>query len=78
MKYRFLTFELDTDRFDLIKNGKQVDIQPQALAILMMLVQNHDHLVHKQDIFTKLWGGRSVSASALSRQPIIRKPLCGC
>tara|TARA_R110000868_G_scaffold63877_12_gene192301 strand:+ start:135 stop:299 length:165 start_codon:yes stop_codon:yes gene_type:complete len=54
MKYRFLNLELDTDRFDLIKNGKQVDIQPPALAILMMLVQNHDHLVHKPDIFTKL------------------------
>jgi TolB-like protein/Tfp pilus assembly protein PilF len=68
MKYRFLNFELDTERFDLSRNGKKVDIQPRPLAILSMLVQNGDHLVLKQDIFSTVWQGRSISEGALSSQ----------
>ncbi|AMO72104.1 winged helix-turn-helix domain-containing protein [Sphingorhabdus sp. M41] len=68
MKYRFLNFELDPERFELFQNGEKVVIQPQALAILLMLVQNQGNLLPKQDMLRQLWAARTISDSALSSQ----------
>ncbi|CAO1653925.1 winged helix-turn-helix domain-containing tetratricopeptide repeat protein [Parasphingorhabdus sp. NYA22] len=68
MKYRFLEFELDAERFDLLRKGEKVAIQPQTLAILSMLVNNHDKLMLKEELVQHLWNGRNISDSALSSQ----------
>lgn len=77
MKYRFLNFELDAERFELLKNGGKVIIQPQALAILSMLVRNRENLVLKQDMLLQLWGGRTISDSALSSQIKVLRRILG-
>ncbi|WP_321323166.1 winged helix-turn-helix domain-containing protein [uncultured Parasphingorhabdus sp.] len=68
MKYRFLHFELDTERFELLRRGEKLLIQPQALAILGILVRNHGKLVRKEELVRQLWNNRSISDSALSSQ----------
>ncbi|NRD90088.1 hypothetical protein C8024_12385 [Sphingopyxis sp. BSNA05] len=68
MKYRFLHFALDTERFELLRKGKMVVIQPQAFAILTMLVEKRDKLMLKEELVRQLWSGRTISDSALSSQ----------
>lgn len=77
MKYRFLHFELDTERFDLRRKGEKVVIQSQTLAILSMLVRNSDKLMFKEDLIQQLWSGRTISDSALSSQIKILRQILG-
>tara|TARA_R110001606_G_scaffold301067_1_gene448731 strand:+ start:2348 stop:3910 length:1563 start_codon:yes stop_codon:yes gene_type:complete len=77
MKYRFLNFELDAERFVLLKNGERVVIQPQALAILSMLVLNAGNLVRKQHVILQVWQGRTISDSAMSSQIKILRRILG-
>ncbi|MCL6285748.1 winged helix-turn-helix domain-containing protein [Ruegeria sp. 2012CJ41-6] len=64
----FDAFELDPDLFELRKDGKPVVLEPRALELLLLLVQNAGRLVTKDEIFARVWDNRIVSDSALSSQ----------
>jgi len=66
MIYRFDEFVVDATAFEVLKAGKRVEIQPQVIELLILLVQNQDRAVSKDEIFGKIWKNRVVSDSALS------------
>ncbi|MGP1282968.1 MAG: winged helix-turn-helix domain-containing tetratricopeptide repeat protein [Parasphingopyxis sp.] len=68
MIYRFGDFELDPGRFELRQGGVPAVIQPQALELLVLLVEKHARLVSKDEIVDRVWRGRAISDSALSSQ----------
>lgn len=64
--YRFSGLELDTSRFQ-VRRGKEVlPVQPQVFDVLHYLVANHDRIVSKEELFSKVWSGRVVSEATLS------------
>lgn len=66
MRYQFDTFILDTDCFELARNSASVDLEPQVIELLSLLVQNSHRVVTKEEINEKVWRGRVVSEAALS------------
>jgi len=66
MIYRFKTFELDIDRFELRENGRLVPMEPQVFALLGLLVSNNDRMISKEEIMERIWNGRVISEAALS------------
>lgn len=64
--YRFETFELDPPRFELRESGQARRLEPQVLALLILLVGNCDRLVSKDEIVENVWNGRAISDSAIS------------
>ncbi len=66
MIYRFKTFELDTDRYELRDNQVPVPLEPQVFALLSLLVTNSDRMISKEEMIEQIWNGRVVSDSALS------------
>lgn len=64
--YRFEEFELDTAHFELRAAGTRVPVEPQVLSLLILLVQNLDRLVSKDELIEKVWDGRIVSESAVA------------
>lgn len=66
MRYHFNDFTLDTDRFELSKNGSNISIEPQVLELLSLLIANRNRMVSKDEINEKVWHGRFVSDAALS------------
>src|SRR5215510_8470595 len=64
--YRFESFELDTDRYELRREGKPVAVEPQVFAVLTMLVENRDRMLPREEIIEAVWAGRAVSDSVLS------------
>lgn len=66
MVYRFTSFELDTDRFELRKHGKAVAVEPQVFALLAFLVTHGQRMVPKGELVEQVWGGRAVSDAAIS------------
>jgi TolB-like protein len=66
MIFVFDQFELDARTAELRKAGKPVPLEPQVFALLLLLVENRDRLITKDEIIEKVWDGRIVSDSALT------------
>ncbi len=66
MIYRFDNFELDLARIELRKSGKPLAIEPQVFDVLLLLIENRERMVSKNEILEQVWNGRVVSESAMS------------
>jgi len=76
MVYRFDQFELDRSKAELRRRGEVVPVEPQVFALLLLLVENRDRLVSRDEVVEKVWDGRIVSESAVdSRVKSARRAL---
>lgn len=66
MIYRFGEYELDTDLYELRRDGEPCRLEPQVFDVLTYLVVNHDRVVSKDDLLENVWGDKYVSEAALS------------
>jgi TolB-like protein len=66
MKYIFADFELDTAAFELRRGGQRIAVEPQVLRLIVLLLENANRLVTRDEIIEQVWNGRIVSESALS------------
>ncbi|WP_428410114.1 winged helix-turn-helix domain-containing tetratricopeptide repeat protein [Hyphococcus sp.] len=66
MIYRFGDLELDARAMELRREGQAVAVEPQVFALLLLLVENRDRLVSKDEMVEKIWDGRAISDSALT------------
>jgi TolB-like protein len=76
MIYRFDDLELDRSKVELRRNGAVVPVEPQVFALLLLLAENRERLVSRDEIIEKVWDGRVVSESAIdSRVKSARRAL---
>ena len=68
MLRRFGDCELDTERFELRREGDPVAIEPRAMEILLTLLEESGRVVTKNELLDRVWGDRFVSESALTTQ----------
>ncbi|MEO1167960.1 MAG: alpha/beta fold hydrolase [Pseudomonadota bacterium] len=66
MTYRFDEFELDPAQFELRRGGDSLAAEPQVLSLLILLVENRERLVGKDEVIDKVWNGRIVSDAAVT------------
>src|ERR1700754_4666036 len=66
MVYRFGTFELDLARVELHADGELRSLEPQVFALLVLLIENRERLISKEEIIEKVWDGRIVSDAAIA------------
>ncbi len=64
--YRFESFELDTGRLELRRDGTVRPLEPQVFDVLAYLVANHDRAVGKEEIINHVWPGGFISDAALN------------
>ncbi|WNG84671.1 alpha/beta fold hydrolase [Mycobacterium sp. ITM-2016-00316] len=64
--WRFAEFVLDTQRYELRRDGQSVHVEPQVFDVLTQLVSHHDRFVTKEELFDSVWGGRFVGEAALT------------
>ena len=65
MIFRINECLIDTNAYEVRRNGKPVPVQPQVLDLLVLLLENRDRLVTKDEIIERIWHGRAVSDAAL-------------
>lgn len=76
MIYLFDEFALDRSRVELRRAGDLVPVEPQVYALILLLAENRERLVTRDEIIEKVWDGRIVSDSALdSRVKSARRAL---
>ena len=74
MQFLFGDQIVDTDRRELCRNLRPVDVEPQVLDVLIYLLENRDRVVSKDDLIASVWDGRLVSDATLtSRIYAVRK-----
>src|SRR3954454_2927233 len=66
MRYRFAGFELDDRQLTLTGPSGLVHVEPQVFEVLLHLLRHCDRVVSQQELYEAVWGGRFVSASALT------------
>ncbi|MEM8836779.1 MAG: winged helix-turn-helix domain-containing tetratricopeptide repeat protein [Pseudomonadota bacterium] len=57
---------VDTVNFEIRRLGQPVPVEPQVFDLLVLLIENRDRLVSKDEIVDRIWQGRLVSEAALS------------
>src|SRR6266700_157689 len=67
MQYVFGDYTLDVQRDELRDAAGVVQLDRQVFAVLAYLVQHHDRVVRRQELFEQLWPDRFVSDAALER-----------
>jgi DNA-binding winged helix-turn-helix (wHTH) protein len=76
MIFAFGKCQLDTDRYELSRDGVPCHVEPQVLDLLLYFLKNPGRLVTKAEIFETIWEGRCVSDSALSaRVSVLRRAI---
>ena len=61
MLYLFGDCALDTNRRELRREGRRVDVEPQVFDLLEFLIRSRDRVVSRDDVFAAVWHGRIVS-----------------
>lgn len=65
--YRFGEFTLDTTRGVLLRNQDEVNLRPQSIAVLQILLENHGQLVSKDELYDRVWSGKAVTDDSLTQ-----------
>ncbi|RWU21145.1 CadC-family transcriptional regulator [Pseudomonas alkylphenolica] len=66
MPYAFEDYVLDQERRELTWRGQVVAIGPQVFDLLLLLVDQRDRVVSKDELLDAVWSGRVVSESTIT------------
>lgn len=66
MAWRFGSYRLDPERFELSRNGEAVRAEPQVLSLLIYLVRNRHRMVPRDELLDAVWKNRSATEATLS------------
>jgi TolB-like protein/DNA-binding winged helix-turn-helix (wHTH) protein len=66
MIYLFGAFAVDTEAYEVRRDGSPVPVEPQVFDLLVLLIENNDRIVTRDEIIERVWKGRIVSDTAIS------------
>ena len=65
--YHFDNYTLNTATYELLHDGRVVELEPKLFQILSALVQKHPRVVTKEALLHDIWHDRVVTDNAISR-----------
>ena len=66
MPYRIGAYLIDPETYEIREDGRPVPVEPQVFDLLIMLIENRQRTVSKDEIIERVWKGRIVSDATLS------------
>ncbi len=66
MIFEFDDWELDTELYELRRNGEACKVEPQAFDLLHFLARNSERVVSRDEIVKEIWQGRIVTEATIS------------
>ena len=77
MIYRFANCLLDDERRELRVDGAPVHVEPQVFDVLLLLRENRDRVVGRDELIDAVWGGRIVSEATLGARIWLARHVVG-
>ena len=65
--YRFDEFTIDGPTMRLLRDGRDVTLEPKSLRLLLFLIENRNRLLTKDEILREVWSETAVTDNALTR-----------
>ena len=65
--YKFGSFELRVDRYELLRAGNPIRMEPKPLEVLAELLRHAGELVTKAELMETVWAERVVTESVITR-----------
>ncbi len=65
--YTFGIFQLNTQTIKLHRGDEELELEPQVFNTLQYLVENHDRVVTKDELFEEVWHGRTLTDHVITR-----------
>ena len=66
MIYQFNNIEIDTAKFILVSDGKEIPVEPQVFNLIVFLIENNDQIVTREELLNHVWQGRVVSDTSIN------------
>lgn len=66
MHFCFDNYELDTEKFELRRDGEILHVEPQVFDFLQYLIEHTEKVVTREEIIENVWSGRIVSDTTIS------------
>lgn len=66
MPYQFNNREVNEDHYQVKYQGKALPVEPKVFDLILYLIKHRDRIVSRDELFEKIWAGRSVSDTSLS------------
>lgn len=57
---------IDTDRYEVHRDGVRISVEPQVFDLILLLLDNREKVVTRDEIIARVWKGRIVSDAAIS------------
>ena len=74
--YEFGPFSLDAGKRLLLRAGEPVPMAPKVLETLLVLIENRERVLSKDELLSRVWGDTSVEEGGLTRNiSVLRKAL---
>ena len=65
--YQFEDVTVDSARFQALRAGVALDLEPKALEVLLFLIERRERLVLKEELLDGVWRDTFVTPNALTR-----------
>jgi TolB-like protein/DNA-binding winged helix-turn-helix (wHTH) protein len=66
MIYFVASSAIDTETFEVRRDGVRIPVEPQVFDLLLLLIENRDRMITRDEIVERVWKGRIVSEAAIS------------
>jgi TolB-like protein len=66
MRYLFDGFEVDSDRYELRRNGSCQAVEPLVFDLLLFLARNANRVLTRDELIEAVWQGRAVSDATIA------------
>ena len=77
MQLHFADCVIDCDRYEFVRAGQRIDVQPKVWAFLRLLAENAHRLLPKDEILERLWPDVIVAEGSLQRLASLARAALG-
>ncbi len=77
MQLHFADCVIDCDRYEFLRAGQRIDVQPKVWAFLRLLAENAHRVLSKDEILERLWPDVNVAEGSLQRLASLARAALG-
>jgi pimeloyl-ACP methyl ester carboxylesterase/DNA-binding winged helix-turn-helix (wHTH) protein len=77
VQIRFANCAIDCDRYEFLRAGQRVDVQPKVWAFVRLLAENAHRVLPKDEILARLWPDAVVAEGSLQRLASLARQALG-